>query len=291
MIGPPPPEDPTAVTDKDLHDIIVVPPAGGIQRIPIDRTTRKYDVGLEELCRKKGETFDLELEDDGGRKARVIAGPTQKFGPAFAIAPTRPEPSAQNGTCIIINQRNVAASNTWTAARLNNEPPPPPKADVPAGGAGAVDAKARADAEAKAKKDLATKVAAAKKRVDAEVASAEAKVNGDAKADAAKAEAEAAAKAAQDKLLNSGYRARLPGQFKEDAFEILLAGPMGRVYYVYKDKNAQPQVVEVQDLSRETEIWYQLRNGLVAGTAPYEGEGGRVMPLVNVTSLMTSGGK
>lgn len=106
--------------NDDLHDIIVFRKAGGAgERFPIDRVTGRH-----------GNAQHFPVQRTGGRKARGLARPNAgnaagDTGPALAISPTRPEPAAQNGTCIIINQENVKVRNTWSTARLNNEPPDP----------------------------------------------------------------------------------------------------------------------------------------------------------------------
>jgi len=96
----------------DTHDVVIVPRRGGVQRFPVDREKGVYTEPPQDFPR----------EQTGGRKARAVIKPSKEFGPAFAIAPTRPEPAAQNGTCVLINQHNVRIRNPWTAARLNNEP-------------------------------------------------------------------------------------------------------------------------------------------------------------------------
>jgi hypothetical protein len=96
----------------DMHDLIIVPQRGGVERL---RVTKE---GSYEGNAAK----ELPSTAVGGRKSRAVAQPGEQFGPAMAISPTRPEPAAQNGTCNIVNQHNVRIRNPWTAARLNNEP-------------------------------------------------------------------------------------------------------------------------------------------------------------------------
>jgi hypothetical protein len=194
--------DQKKVRDDDLHDIVVAPIAGGVERIPVDRgggaNRGRYDMPPEAFG----------LDKNGGRKAHAVANPDGPFGPAFAVAPTRPEPAAQNGTCFIINQHNVRIRNPWTTARLNNEP----------------------------------------------------------------------------NTAGDPFDRPLLARDKVDDFEILLAGPGGKIYCAEK-KNGALSLGELTDLGYEGDIWYQLRGGVVAGSASCFQKQGRVLPLVNITSL------
>jgi hypothetical protein len=93
----------------------------------------------------------------------------------------------------------------------------------------------------------------------------------------------------------------LPAPTADDRYlEALLAGPRGDVFHLWVDleRDWKPGVdvpigdglgsIEKVDLRHETEIWNQLRNGLVAGTAlrTTTPEGPYVVPLVNITSLI-----
>jgi hypothetical protein len=93
------------------------------------------------------------------------------------------------------------------------------------------------------------------------------------------------------------------------SFEALIAGPRGKVFHLSLElatgegaserelweSNAEVPLtsdggdhlgfVRCLNLRYETEIWNQLRNGCVAGSALLH-EHGRVVPLVNITSLM-----
>jgi hypothetical protein len=199
--------DGPARTRKDLrddeHDIIVFRKVGGEQRFAFDPASKEHEA-----------PEPLPLSAPGGRKARDLGRPhtvrLADSGPALAISPTRPEPAAQNGTCIIINQENVRIRNTWTTARLNNEPnSTPDRFDKP-----------------------------------------------------------------------------LAGQAQ--AFEVLVAWPDGEVHLIRKQAGhgASPTVTPV-DASTEGELWYQLRNGLVAGRVPLFNSEPRnqIVPVVNVASL------
>jgi len=189
----------------DSHDVVIVPGSGIVQRFPIDRTKGVYK-GVEAYPRS----------EPGGRKARAVVNPSDEFGPAFAIAPTRPEPAAQNGTCVLVNQHNVRIRNQWTTARLNNEPDADPiNPDLPD----------------------------------------------------------------QDP-----FDQPLPEGDTSDAFEILIAGPKGKVYLVQKAAGSAPSINPIPNLGTEGEIWYQLRGGFIAGSVRCFQEG-RVIPMVNVTSL------
>lgn len=194
--------DQEKVPEDDLHDIVVAPKTGGVERIRVER-----------LGAQRGRYLhapkEFDLSKNGGRKALAVANPDEKFGPAFAAAPTRPEPAAQNGTCFIINQHNVRIRNPWTTARLNNEP-----------------------------------------------------------------------NAAPDP-----FDRPLPDEDRNDDFEVLLAGPGGKVYCAEKRDGKTPSIKELTDLGREGDIWHELRGGLVAGTVKCFQLEGRVLPLVNITSL------
>jgi hypothetical protein len=74
--------------------------------------------------------------------------------------------------------------------------------------------------------------------------------------------------------------------WKADAFEVLVAAPLGQVYFLRKEAGAAATVTPV-DLQREGELWTQLRNGVVVGTVRYVGHpaGPTVVPLFNVTAV------
>jgi hypothetical protein len=74
-------------------------------------------------------------------------------------------------------------------------------------------------------------------------------------------------------------------------FEVLIAGPGGRLYCARVDDEGEPKSFEVvppAQLGNEAEIWAQLRNGVVAGTVRRRGgqPEGAPVPLVNLTSLI-----
>jgi hypothetical protein len=200
---------PSQLSD-DEHDIIFFRKEGTGERFPIDP-------GLHE----HGAAKRFPIGDAGGRKARDLARPDAgslpahtHVGPAMAIAPTRPEPASQNGTCVIINQENVAIRNTWSTARLNNEPNP----------------------------------------------------------------------AAVDPF--DGPLAPL-----RSTFEIAVAWPDGEVQLLQKKRGfGQTLTSTPLALGREGELWYQLRNGLVAGRVVLFVGGSRVVPVVNVASLEDDNG-
>jgi hypothetical protein len=73
-----------------------------------------------------------------------------------------------------------------------------------------------------------------------------------------------------------------------EGFELLVAGPRGKVFLVRCD-GSSGSIQEI-DVSRETDIWSQLREGLIVGTVQYAAEQ-RVVPMVNVTSLDASRGQ
>ncbi len=93
-----------------------------------------------------------------------------------------------------------------------------------------------------------------------------------------------------------------PGRVGVDSFNLLVASPAGKVYYLEKKLAGgapRPSVTHDDadftfkeiELKGETEIWAQLRSGCVVGRAVYERTPGaklrseRVIPLVNIDSL------
>jgi hypothetical protein len=72
------------------------------------------------------------------------------------------------------------------------------------------------------------------------------------------------------------------GGWPDGDFELLVAAAQGKVFHVRRAEG-HTAVSEV-DLHTEPEIWAQLREGVVVGTVKYE-EIGRILPIVNVTSL------
>jgi hypothetical protein len=88
---------------------------------------------------------------------------------------------------------------------------------------------------------------------------------------------------------------------RPDSFSLLIASPAGKVYYLEKKVGPDQQHIPVGvpgsyefrevDLRYEAEIWTQLRNGCVIGSAMFEkrpGAGSRkekIVPLVNIDSL------
>lgn len=72
-----------------------------------------------------------------------------------------------------------------------------------------------------------------------------------------------------------------------DAFELLIAGPRGDVYHVQKPAGQDLPAVKKVNLQNEQDVWGQLRNGCVVGTAEFYNQGEpRVVPLVNTTCLV-----
>jgi hypothetical protein len=215
-------QKPLAPND-DKHDVIILPKnvvkpeiAGQkqmvVQRFPIDRENGSYD-GPE----------DLRVQIPGGRKARALAAPDESYGPGLLVAPTRPEPAAQNGTCIIINQEHVRVRNAWTAARLNSEP--------------------------------------------------QVVVSND--------PAAVAVAAAENQLIEPDiYLQPIPNRDRDEKFEMLIASGGGKIYYVRDGQAPEP----LENLGNEGEIWYQLRNGFVAGSV-FCRQHGKVLPMVNVLAI------
>jgi hypothetical protein len=81
-----------------------------------------------------------------------------------------------------------------------------------------------------------------------------------------------------------------PTEWREDGFDLLVAGPRGKVFRV--QWNGQTGGIEQIAVAQESELWAQLREGLIVGTAKHQDE---ILPIVNVTSLNNkrqgSGGK
>jgi hypothetical protein len=78
------------------------------------------------------------------------------------------------------------------------------------------------------------------------------------------------------------------GSIGSDDFDLLVASPGGKLYHLSKRGDAAPVAAEVE-LAGEPEIWQQLRNGCIAGSALFEhhpDQSARVVPLVNVTPLL-----
>lgn len=223
--GPDRPRGPTL--RDDLHDVIILPKVPKVPkgqsgekdppvafRFPIARNDG--ELGAESKAGDYGPAEKLGAERPGGRKSRSLAAPDPSFGPAFALAPTRPEPAAQNGTCIIVNQEHVRIRNVWTAARLSSEP-------------------------------------------------------------ARQADGQQAAPVSTEP---DEYTQRLPDADRATSFELLVAASQGKVFHVQGDLAPR----ELGDLANESEIWYQLRNGFVAGSV-YCRQLARVLPMVNVAAL------
>jgi hypothetical protein len=212
-------DPPTEVNLRDdMHDVIILPKvrksgeATSPSRRPVFRfpILRTNDADTNRSAGEYDPPQKLGPEESGGRKARSLAAPDEDFGPAFAVAPTRPEPAAQNGTCIIVNQEHIRVRNVWTAARLSAEP----------------------------------------------------------------------GEAASGPFEPDEYKAELPDLDREVGFELLVAANHGIVYHARGDGAPIP----LADLGNESEIWYQLRNGFIAGSV-YCRQLKRVLPMVNVAAL------
>jgi hypothetical protein len=76
-------------------------------------------------------------------------------------------------------------------------------------------------------------------------------------------------------------------EWQADAFEVLVAAPLGQVYFLRKEAGKPAEVTPVKTMEREGELWTQLRNGVVVGTVRYVGhpDGPTIVPLFNVTAL------
>jgi len=75
-------------------------------------------------------------------------------------------------------------------------------------------------------------------------------------------------------------------RWRPDGFDLLVAGPRGKVFRVQCDGSLG--TVTPIDLKHETDIWSQLREGLIVGTT--KTSHGEVLPIVNVTGLDTKEG-
>jgi hypothetical protein len=75
---------------------------------------------------------------------------------------------------------------------------------------------------------------------------------------------------------------------RSSAFEVLLAGPAGKVFHVQCDDGGNVTGTPV-DLGVEPEIWAQLREGVVVGSVRYA-KNDQIMPIVNVTSVKVTKG-
>jgi len=84
----------------------------------------------------------------------------------------------------------------------------------------------------------------------------------------------------------------LEPRWGKNRMEALLAGPQGRVVHVavrWDDAGTCKANAQLVPLAQNPEIWFQLRNGLIAGRVGYppaaDGGKAQTIPLVNVTSL------
>ncbi len=68
-------------------------------------------------------------------------------------------------------------------------------------------------------------------------------------------------------------------------FELVVGAPDGSAHLIRRRADGEFGAKPL-DLARESEVWNQLRNGCVAGSVRVEEAGGRIVPLVNVASLM-----
>lgn len=76
-----------------------------------------------------------------------------------------------------------------------------------------------------------------------------------------------------------------PGPTIPDDFDLIVAGPRGRIYHLeVRDggETATCKQLSHDELKVETEVWDQLRNGTVVGRVLFREE---IVPLVNVTSV------
>ena len=76
----------------------------------------------------------------------------------------------------------------------------------------------------------------------------------------------------------------------DDAFELLVATPAGKVYLISKTQGTTPVSSKLVRIDLEAELWSTLRGGTVAGSVRLvsEAPGPRVVPVVNVQALMPS---
>jgi hypothetical protein len=72
--------------------------------------------------------------------------------------------------------------------------------------------------------------------------------------------------------------------WRQDGFELLIAGPQGKVFHVEGGTQKGGGTVQEIDLHEEPEIWAQLREGVIVGTV-WCAKLNRVVPIVNATAV------
>jgi hypothetical protein len=80
-----------------------------------------------------------------------------------------------------------------------------------------------------------------------------------------------------------------PGPTIPDDFDLIVAGPKGRIYLMQVTTNGQTAAcrrLQQDELKHEMDLWEQLRNGTVVGRVLF---GDKIVPLVNVTSVQPEG--
>jgi hypothetical protein len=80
-----------------------------------------------------------------------------------------------------------------------------------------------------------------------------------------------------------------PGPSTPEKFELIVAGPKGRIYHLRVgagEDNAACSQLDRETLKTETDVWEQLRNGTVLGRVLFKD---RIVPLLNVTSVQQEG--
>jgi hypothetical protein len=78
-----------------------------------------------------------------------------------------------------------------------------------------------------------------------------------------------------------------PGPTIPDDFDLIVAGPKGRIYLMQVTGNGTKSTcrqLQRQELKHEMDLWEQLRNGTVVGRVLF---GEKVVPMVNVTSVQS----
>jgi hypothetical protein len=243
------------VPEREDHDVLIFPNPGIVgtaecYRIPVV----KEDQPAHD--RRRGE-FVLpperwDLRAFGQRRALSIARPHhadggEPRGPAFAVLPIKPEPaSVSAGTCYLINAENFTSPNLWTVEEWNDDPL-------------GEDYLTPQHPEA-----FEVLIAAPWGKVfHLKIAHHERWPSGP-----LQIEYKAGGSAATG---HAGGDDPAGGAAASGGHDASGTHTLGQI--------------ECVDLSRETEVWSQLRNGCVAGRVWFRADGGRVVPLVNVTAL------
>lgn len=116
---------------QDVHDLLIIPNDQKLYRLSATPVGHGQ-AGYQGQC-----ASEVRFEDTGYRKATSIArkgsdGKGQR-GPAFAVLPNKPDASASQVSCYLINAENFRAANAWTQTEWSSEPDGEDKGLTPAG--------------------------------------------------------------------------------------------------------------------------------------------------------------